>query len=72
MTYARQLLGRQGESMACAELERLGYTIVERRFRTRFGEIDVVANDRGTVVFVEVKAPPLDMQATLGLADPAR
>lgn len=56
MTYARQLLGRQGESMACAELERLGYTIVERRFRTRFGEIDVVANDRGTVVFVEVKA----------------
>jgi putative endonuclease len=42
--------------MACAELERLGYTIVERRFRTRFGEIDVVANDGGTVVFVEVKA----------------
>jgi len=42
--------------MACAELERLGYTIIERRFRTRFGEIDVVADDGGTVVFVEVKA----------------
>ena len=41
--------------MACEELERLGYDIIERRYRTRFGEIDVVANDRGTVVFIEVK-----------------
>ena len=55
MTYARQRLGIDGESMACEELERRGYTIVERRYRTRFGEIDVIANDRGTVVFVEVK-----------------
>lgn len=55
MTYARQQLGRQGEAMACGELERLGYAIVERRFRTRFGEIDVVATDNGTLVFVEVK-----------------
>ena len=55
MTYARQRLGEQGESLACAELERCGYTIIERRYRSRFGEIDVIANDRGTVVFVEVK-----------------
>jgi putative endonuclease len=55
MTYARQQLGADGETLACEELQRLGYTIVERRFRTRFGEIDVVADDRGTVVFVEVK-----------------
>lgn len=55
MTYARQRLGIDGESMACEELERRGYAIVERRYRTRFGEIDVIANDRGTVVFVEVK-----------------
>jgi len=55
MTYARQRLGFDGESMACEELERRGYAIVERRYRTRFGEIDVIANDRGTVVFVEVK-----------------
>ena len=41
--------------MACEELEKLGYTVVERRYRTRFGEIDVIANDQGTVVFVEVK-----------------
>ncbi len=55
MTYARQKLGVDGETMACEELERLGYAIIERRYRTRFGEIDVIANDRGTVVFVEVK-----------------
>lgn len=55
MTYARQRLGIDGETLACAELEKLGYSIVERRFRTRFGEIDVVADDGGTVVFVEVK-----------------
>ena len=41
--------------MACEELESLGYIIIERRYRTRFGEIDVVADDHGTVVFVEVK-----------------
>jgi putative endonuclease len=55
MTYARQKLGIDGETLACEELEKRGYSIVERRFRTRFGEIDVVADDRGTVVFVEVK-----------------
>src|SRR5688572_12387591 len=55
MTYARQRLGEQGESLACEELEKLGYTVIERRYRTRFGEIDVIADDRGTVVFVEVK-----------------
>jgi putative endonuclease len=55
MTYARQRLGIEGESLACEELERLGYAIIERRYRSRFGEIDIVANDVGTVVFVEVK-----------------
>ena len=55
MTIHRQRLGEHGESMACDELERLGYRIVARRYRSRFGEIDVVADDEGTVVFVEVK-----------------
>lgn len=56
MTQTRQQLGWHGESVACAELEKLGYSIIERRFRTRFGEIDIIGNDGGTVVFVEVKA----------------
>src|SRR5688572_5321363 len=55
MTYARQRLGEQGEAAACEALEKLGYIIIERRYRTRFGEIDVIADDAGTVVFVEVK-----------------
>ena len=55
MPHARQQLGSEGESLACAELERLGYRIVERNYRTRFGEIDIVADHDGTVIFVEVK-----------------
>ncbi len=52
----RQALGISGEDLACAELQRRGYAIVERRYRTRFGEIDIVAKDGPTIVFVEVKA----------------
>src|SRR5215217_7938056 len=55
MINARQQLGADGESMACAELERLGYRIVERNYRIPAGEIDIVAEDAGTIVFVEVK-----------------
>jgi putative endonuclease len=55
-TGSRQLTGQWGEDLACAELSRRGYAILARRYRTRFGEIDVVAEQRGVVVFVEVKA----------------
>ena len=41
--------------MACLELERLGYQILIRRFRSRFGEIDIIAQDGPFVTFVEVK-----------------
>ena len=56
MTLARQELGKRGEELAVARLEREGYAILERRYRTRCGEIDIVADDGGTLVFVEVKA----------------
>jgi putative endonuclease len=56
MTDARQALGKQGEDVACKELERRGYRVLSRRFRTRFGELDLVAQHREYVVFVEVKA----------------
>ena len=55
MPHARQRLGTEGESLAVAHLEKLGYRTLERNYRTRFGEIDIVADDGGTVVFVEVK-----------------
>jgi putative endonuclease len=52
----RQTLGKLGEDVACRELARRGYAILARRYRTRFGEIDIVAERAGTIVFVEVKA----------------
>ena len=51
----RQVLGRDGESAACAELLARGYVILARRFRAPHGEIDIVARDGPTIVFVEVK-----------------
>ncbi len=56
MTLARQAMGKSGEDRAVAELERLGYAILARRYRTRHGEIDIVARDGETTVIVEVKA----------------
>lgn len=56
MTYARQALGRLGEDLACLELERRGHTILERRFRTGQGELDIVSQHNGVTVFVEVRA----------------
>jgi len=52
----RQTLGKAGEDLACRELRRRGCAILARRFRTRLGEIDIVARDGETIVFVEVKA----------------
>jgi putative endonuclease len=56
MTMRGQQLGFLGENLAVSELTRRGYAIVDRRYRTRRGEIDIVADDGGTIVFVEVKA----------------
>jgi putative endonuclease len=53
-------LGKSGEEVACRELQRHGYTILARRYRTRYGEIDIVARDGPTIVFVEVKARTSD------------
>ena len=52
----RQSLGKLGENLACAALAERGYAILARRYRTRLGEIDIVARDGQTIVFVEVKA----------------
>lgn len=54
-TDNRQSLGETGEDLACTELGRRGYAILARRYRSRFGEIDIVARSSQTIVFVEVK-----------------
>jgi len=52
----RRKLGTLGEQLAAEHLRRLGFVIVERNVRTRYGEIDLIAvDDRGTLVFAEVK-----------------
>jgi putative endonuclease len=56
MTIERQMMGKAGEDRAVTELEGRGYAILARRYRTRHGEIDIVARDGQTTVFVEVKA----------------
>ena len=51
----RRRLGEEGESLACRHLEARGFEVIERNFRTRWGELDVVAADRRRLVFCEVK-----------------
>lgn len=59
-------LGRQGEAAAARELRRAGMEILEVGFRSRLGEIDLIAREGETIVFVEVKA-----RAGLGFGRPA-
>jgi len=51
----RQRIGAQGEELACGELVRLGYTIVERNKEIAGGELDIIAEDGDVTAIVEVK-----------------
>lgn len=54
--HRNQATGVQGEQLAVEHLQRQGYALLERNFRSRGGEVDIVAKDRdGCIVFVEVK-----------------
>ena len=55
MPSPRSRLGAQGERIASAHLESLGLVIETRNYRTRYGEIDLVARDGVEIVFVEVR-----------------
>lgn len=56
MSLHRQRVGKCGEELAVLELVARGYAILARRYRTRHGEIDIIAEHQGALVFVEVKA----------------
>lgn len=47
--------GDKGEDFAASHLQQKGYKILHRNFRSKFGEIDIIALDGNTLVFVEVK-----------------
>jgi putative endonuclease len=55
MTDPRRALGARGEELAARHLEARGYQVVERNYRTRYGELDVVARDARFLVICEVK-----------------
>ncbi len=54
-TRARKNLGDSGERVAALFLEQRGYKIVERNYRTRSGEIDLIAEDADGLAFIEVR-----------------
>lgn len=52
---SKQLLGKKGETLGLQYLKAQGFSICECNFRTRFGEIDIIAKKRGEYFFIEVK-----------------
>ncbi len=54
-TDQRRAIGAEGERLAALHFRASGYSIVERNFRTRFGELDLVVRDPASLVFCEVK-----------------
>ena len=55
MTKERIDLGKIGEDLALRKVKRLGYKVVARNYRCPLGEIDLIAKDRGCLVFIEIK-----------------
>lgn len=53
-------IGKLGEDLACSYLRKRGYKILDRNFRTIFGEIDIVAKSKGSLTFIEVKTRATD------------
>ena len=55
MVDSRHVLGAWGEDEAVRFLENLGFVTLERNVRTRYGELDIIARDGSTLVFIEVR-----------------
>ncbi len=60
MNYKKIITGRRGEDIAAAHLSKHGYRIIERNYRCRQGEIDIIAMDGTALVFIEVKTRSSD------------
>ncbi len=56
MPNSRQKFGQQSESIAVSYLKKHGYKIIEQNYRTKLGEIDIIAREKDTIAFVEVKS----------------
>jgi len=58
--FYKKFLGRAGEVKAAEYLKKKGYKIVKTNYKTAMGEIDIIAEDKETIVFVEVKTRTSD------------
>ena len=56
MVNKGQIFGRHSEALTVKHLKKKGYKIIAQNYRTKLGEIDIIAKEKGTLVFVEVKA----------------
>ena len=56
MPDRRQIFGQHNEALTARHLKKQGYKIIEQNYRSKLGEIDIIAKEKGTLVFVEVKA----------------
>ena len=56
MPNSRQKFGEKSESIAVSYLKKQGYKIIEQNYRTKLGEIDIIAKEKGTIAFIEVKS----------------
>lgn len=55
MLNKKQKLGKMGEELAASYLKKQGYKIIERNFKCKQGEIDIIAKEKNEYVFIEVK-----------------
>jgi len=56
MLNSRQKFGEKSESIAVSYLKKQGYKIIEQNYRTKLGEIDIIAREKDTIAFIEVKS----------------
>ena len=55
MVSRKQKIGKKGETIAVRYLKKKGYKIIEQNYRSKAGEIDIIAREKRTLIFVEVK-----------------
>ena len=56
MPPEKKEIGQKGENLAVDYLQNAGYTVLERNYRCKLGEIDIIARDNDTLVFIEVRS----------------
>lgn len=62
MTHARLRTGKRAEDLCAERVDARGWTVLARNWRIRAGELDLIARDGDTVVFIEVKATHTDIR----------